>query len=139
MMRRPPSSTLFPYTPLFRSLTGDYPSGTRRSQIPRSRGCLARRICEQIGRAPVSTPVTPRKLVCRLFFLNDAATTELYPLSLHAALPISHGRLSKCHATFANSAESRVPRPPNLRTDRKSTRLNSRHPTQTRMPPFFFE
>src|SRR3712207_6907195 len=26
------------------------------------------------------------------FFLNDTATTEIYPLSLHAPLPISHAR-----------------------------------------------
>src|ERR1051325_1306692 len=30
-------------------LTGDYPSGTRRSQIPRSRGCLARRVPRLAG------------------------------------------------------------------------------------------
>jgi len=26
------------------------------------------------------------------FFFNDTATTEIYTLSLHDALPISHGR-----------------------------------------------
>src|ERR1039458_4040178 len=30
-----------------------------------------------------------RHLVCRLFFVNDTATTEIYTLSLHDALPIS--------------------------------------------------
>src|SRR5690348_17725454 len=28
-----------------------------------------------------------------LFFFNDTATTEIYTLSLHDALPISHGQL----------------------------------------------
>src|ERR1039457_4996362 len=27
-------------------------------------------------------------LLCRVFFFNDTATTEIYPLSLHDALPI---------------------------------------------------
>src|SRR5579859_8227754 len=54
------------------------------------------------------------------FFFNDTATTEIYTLSLHDALPIS----------YPNSAQS-LPRaalhqhlPP---LDRKSTRLNSSH------------
>src|SRR3990172_1919341 len=32
-----------------------------------------------------------------LFFFNDAATTEIYPLSLHDALPISHTDLLQAH------------------------------------------
>src|ERR1044071_2549783 len=28
---------------------------------------------------------------CYIFFFNDTATTEIYTLSLHDALPISHG------------------------------------------------
>ena len=39
---------------------------------------------------------SPRYLVCRLLleknFFNDTATTEIYTLSLHDALPIFHGR-----------------------------------------------
>src|SRR5256885_1837698 len=31
---------------------------------------------------------SPCNLVCRLFFVNDTATTEIYTLSLHDALPI---------------------------------------------------
>src|SRR6266496_5003965 len=52
------------------------------------------------------------------FFFNDTATTEIYTLSLHDALPISAA--PPCHP--------RPPRPPRWRTgDRKSTRLNSSH------------
>src|SRR5438874_4823602 len=58
------------------------------------------------------------------FFFNDTATTEIYTLSLHDALPIS--------AAAAHPA-ARAP-PPRSRTrrartrrDRKSTRLNSSH------------
>src|ERR1035437_10076156 len=32
------------------------------------------------------------KLPCRLFFFNDTATTEIYTLSLHDALPICQSR-----------------------------------------------
>src|SRR6266567_6907499 len=32
---------------------------------------------------------TPRRLQCASFFFNDTATTEIYTLSLHDALPIS--------------------------------------------------
>src|SRR5260370_2016272 len=31
------------------------------------------------------------------FFFNDTATTEIYTLSLHDALPISHHGLARCH------------------------------------------
>src|SRR2546426_6798491 len=40
MIRRPPSSTLFPYTPLFRSLPA--PGGERRGSLPRGGGRLRR-------------------------------------------------------------------------------------------------
>src|SRR6267154_5921181 len=57
-----------------------------------------------------------------LFFFNDTATTEIYTLSLHDALPISVQNSS----AWARSAYW----PPNgTRLDRKSTRLNSSHPS----------
>src|SRR3712207_7871440 len=67
MIRRPPRSTLFPYTTLFRSrplLPGDRravraPRGDlgdpRRAQPAR----VPARVADQIGRAHVLTPVTP--------------------------------------------------------------------------------
>src|SRR3954449_13635109 len=51
------------------------------------------------------------------FFFNDTATTEIYTLSLHDALPICHTLIS--YAVFCLRDESV--------TDRKSTRLNSSH------------
>src|SRR5215216_5517159 len=116
MIRRPPRSTLFPYTTLFRS-------PWRPDRSPRSR---------RGGRPPgrseehTSELQSPDHLVCRLllekkkaephtrvfpfhalseshqmphsccrrrqfgvgFFFNDTATTEIYTLSLHDALPI---------------------------------------------------
>src|SRR2546430_5782682 len=73
------------------------------------------------------------------FFFNDTATTEIYTLSLHDALPISPG-------PWARTAPPRTPRDPHgdgprprgrsasyragspsHNRDRKSTRLNSSH------------
>src|SRR3712207_7704446 len=64
-----------------------------------------------------------------LFFFNDTATTEIYTLSLHDALPIS-----KCMVPFIiiEMAEVRIKyfRCSLIllfKIDRKSTRLNSSH------------
>src|SRR2546427_3591154 len=67
------------------------------------------------------------------FFFNDTATTEIYTLSLHDALPIcsSAARLRSypiCLICAALSArERRSSSVTGLRRDRKSTRLNSSH------------
>src|SRR2546430_12353217 len=65
------------------------------------------------------------------FFFNDTATTEIYTLSLHDALPISRWpRLAEVrHSGSAFRAAGRGGYPagrPEQR-DRKSTRLNSSH------------
>src|SRR5438876_9924861 len=78
------------------------------------------------------------------FFFNDPATTEIYTLSLHDALPISHvhpghpvghraglavaGRTAhrdRGHRHSGSSARG----PSRALGDRKSTRLNSSHPS----------
>src|SRR4051812_49516653 len=71
------------------------------------------------------------RFLSNFFFFNDSATTEIYTLSLHDALPIScravtaeTGTVAACWklrfagtcASFSGRAE-----------DRKSTRLNSSH------------
>src|SRR2546430_13682459 len=66
---------------------------------------------------------------CYLFFFNDTATTEIYTLSLHDALPIC--------AEFRFPQRRRIPLPDSrarrqrlsllFDLDRKSTRLNSSH------------
>src|SRR2546430_11917145 len=87
------------------------------------------------------------------FFFNDTATTEIYPLSLHDALPISTGNLDSrtgeeiiellCAlrlerqstmiiATHDSKVAARAPKVLELLDgriveDRKSTRLNSSH------------
>src|SRR3712207_7628572 len=82
-----------------------------------------------------------------VFFFNDTATTEIYTLSLHDALPISGvlrraaeglralqgGLRPRRHASRSCPIEVRRGRAParplrgQARADRKSTRLNSSH------------
>src|SRR5438067_3130715 len=59
----------------------------------------------------------------RYFFFNDTATTEIYTLSLHDALPISFAHPARARRRGAASLPAARPSPP----DRKSTRLNSSH------------
>src|SRR5947209_13329135 len=74
-------------------------------------------------------------LVTVIFFFNDTATTEIYTLSLHDALPISvgvvgrariedHGRWVAGGAYHTAEFDAGAARQP---VDRKSTRLNSSH------------
>src|SRR5256886_4735296 len=66
-----------------------------------------------------------RRRACSFFFFNDTATTEIYTLSLHDALPISlkvgarvrHGRWGEGLVVGVERSGG----------DRKSTRLNSSH------------
>src|SRR5574337_1889519 len=55
------------------------------------------------------------------FFFNDTATTEIYTLSLHDALPISSCPTRSVSSAWARSSARVCTR------DRKSTRLNSSH------------
>src|SRR3990172_5347903 len=88
MIRRPPRSTLFPYTTLFRSPT---------SLITSTRPPCAWTTCFTIARP---RPVPPDRKSTRLnsthgyisyslFFFDDKATPQIYTLSLHDPLPIS--------------------------------------------------
>src|SRR3712207_7977808 len=71
-----------------------------------------------------------------LFFFNDTATTGIYTLSLHGALPIWSGppglrdglRLpAPSPRLLPRRAEDGCARPQDRARDRKSTRLNSSH------------
>src|SRR2546422_6442850 len=75
------------------------------------------------------------------FFFNDTATTEIYTLSLHDALPISRRGVLElpadhyrpCFRETASATNERtliaaiVPPGTSVAQDRKSTRLNSSH------------
>src|SRR5215475_10985126 len=72
-----------------------------------------------------------QQAAAKFFFFNDTATTEIYTLSLHDALPI--GSFTTCEPPWPNA---RHPETAHLTTskfrprwsrDRKSTRLNSSH------------
>src|SRR3989442_7242177 len=78
-----------------------------------------------------------RRSLSPFFFFNDTATTEIYTLSLHDALPISTTTAASCAAV---SPACSAPAPSSTSrggcsgctaaspaTDRKSTRLNSSH------------
>src|SRR5256885_6861156 len=78
--------------------------------------------------------MTVRPLLYLFFFFNDTATTEIYTLSLHDALPICYPR----HAGERFYPVARMLRPllralpeswlaSDRLADRKSTRLNSSH------------
>src|SRR5258708_34675908 len=60
------------------------------------------------------------------FFFNDTATTEIYTLSLHDALPISVNRFGP-NADHFSETLSRASGRSREQQDRKSTRLNSSH------------
>src|SRR5690348_18102598 len=62
------------------------------------------------------------------FFFNDTATTEIYTLSLHDALPICRGRVVHARPRFLSDQGAHHFRW-RRRIDRKSTRLNSSHPS----------
>src|SRR5271167_1277725 len=124
MIRRPPRSTLFPYTTLFRSFDADacglaacdgsVPNGTvgRRSEEHTSElqsrfDLVCRLLLEKkkfnrltgLRQKVTNYPsITVEQNYGKLsvidlgyFFFNDTATTEIYTLSLHDALPISGG------------------------------------------------
>src|SRR3712207_8499450 len=77
-------------------------------------------------------------LVFNFFFFNDTATTEIYTLSLHDALPISNGEERvgtspdvrriprRCGSSPAGAGWEGSDLEAEL-LDRKSTRLNSSH------------
>src|SRR2546421_9689976 len=60
------------------------------------------------------------------FFFNDTATTEIYTLSLHDALPIYHLAEKAIRLKALPVSAGQVPGALTGR-DRKSTRLNSSH------------
>src|SRR6476661_1126569 len=127
MIRRPPRSTLFPYTTLFRSArwparatcTAGSCTGTgssRRSEEHtselQSHLNLVCRLLLEKKKAVIAVPhfkchecpllivVNALAAIPTFFFFNDTATTEIYTLSLHDALPI---RSSSSSATASST------------------------------------
>src|SRR5215208_6636198 len=97
MIRRPPRSTLFPYTTLFRSQSnpkrefwscadgwGSKLRSEEHTSELQSRGHLVCRLLLEKKKSSIDYLNSSYS-----FFFNDTATTEIYTLSLHDALPIS--------------------------------------------------
>src|SRR6266511_628892 len=76
---------------------------------------------------PIPRRVISSPIHIIFFFFNDTATTEIYTLSLHDALPISlWSRGNRRRASAAGTVRAAGWAPSTL-ADRKSTRLNSSH------------
>src|SRR3990167_7013309 len=88
MIRRPPRSTLFPYTTLFRSHLHPPPAGASRG-YPAPGDPLHRPLQPREDRKSTRLNSSHSQISYAVFFFNDTATTEIYTLSLHDALPIS--------------------------------------------------
>src|SRR3989337_1441391 len=81
---------------------------------------------KQLPHRPHESTIARGKLL--VFFFNDTATTEIYTLSLHDALPISElqSRHTRCYRDWSSdSSHGSISYAVSL--DRKSTRLNSSH------------
>src|SRR5690348_18199767 len=75
----------------------------------------------------VTTPPSPKPIL--FFFNTNTATSEIYTLSLHDALPISKGNFLDVPAVSNGGREKCLIADVFLAVDRKSTRLNSSHPS----------
>src|SRR6202047_4525355 len=180
MIRRPPRSTLFPYTTLFRSCAGavprrgeregherqQQPGGERQDRseehtselqspydlvcrlLPEKKNTLTDPHTALLDGADGSASLLPRVLRVSgprrrdpssqdmmiprwgwlaVFFFNDTATTEIYPLSLPDALPISAVQPTRTRGERRGGHRHRSRH--EQAGDRKSTRLNSSHRT----------
>src|SRR2546422_8542192 len=92
MIRRPPRSTLFPYTTLFRSLPAEWRRGPR----ARRPGCAAG-----------SAPATPGGSRARLSIRSEEHTSELQSrLHLVCRLLLEKKKKKKRYCFITSSAES---------------------------------
>src|SRR2546422_5381673 len=73
-------------------------------------------------KAPDSSPATSGAI----FFFNDTATTEIYTLSLHDALPISPTARGSCIGTSSPRTSSSSSSTPWWRSEEHTSELQSR-------------
>src|SRR2546429_9372227 len=76
--------------------------------------------------ALVSHPIHLSVMCCRFFFFNDTATTEIYTLSLHDALPISSTRRVTVRASRTRPGPQTRRRTPPSRSEEHTSELQSR-------------
>src|SRR6266704_1856068 len=127
MIRRPPRSTLFPYTTLFQSRGVSTQPGPK-AEVPGYTGNAERdRKSTRLNSSHVSISyavfcLKKKKYNLFSFFFNDTATTEIYTLSLHDALPIS-----RCfHTAWTQSGSSRLHGQRRARSEEHTSELQSR-------------
>src|ERR1051326_6302308 len=88
MIRRPPRSTLFPYTTLFPSVQPvDAITPERVGRAGQDAG-VGQQLRQDRSEEHTSELQSHSFISYAVFFLNDTATTEIYTLSLYDALPI---------------------------------------------------
>src|SRR6266536_3450599 len=176
MIRRPPRSTLFPYTTLFRSPwassahSGSFAGSSRTEDRQGDRKstrlnsshewssyavfCLKKKKTSIRDSCPPNSSTCPMAKHCRhrprrwrrrsrsrpetrcastrtpalaaIFFFHDTATTEIYTLSLHDALPI-YNAMTRSAKLLVGGAIAGMAIAAGGLVDRKSTRLNSSH------------
>src|SRR3989338_3805651 len=91
MIRRPPRSTLFPYTTLFRSIPSIQSIDRKLSS---ANFCHSRKLRSEEHTSELQSqfhlifPLLLLNFAMYFVFFNDTAPTEIYSLSLHDALPI---------------------------------------------------
>src|SRR5437773_12568778 len=76
-------------------------------------------------------PLTPNRTHYgfAFFFFDDTASTDIYTLSLHDALPICPAQVRPAVVRGPDRHAAQAVPPQDARQDRKSTRLNSSHIT----------
>src|ERR1051326_7099349 len=88
MIRRPPRSTLFPYTTLFRSASQTATASSLAPDLARCSASPMRSVTPPRSEEHTSELQSHSFISYAVFCFNDTATTEIYTLSLHDALPI---------------------------------------------------
>ena len=141
MIRRPPRSTLFPYTTLFRSPLF-YPAHFLLRQHPRFLYCpFLVAAAPRVLYCPFLVAAAPRFLYCP-FFVAAAPTLFILTNSCCGITPASytaHFSLRQRPAFYTAQCSLRqhlrfLYLPILAAADRKSTRLNSSHVKRSRMP-----
>src|SRR5437763_11054200 len=102
MMRRPPRSTLFPYTTLFRSRPHGW-SATGSPTAPHRKCAGSRRACSKQSTAPsrseehTSELQSPMYLVCRLLLEKKKMNNYTAHLETHGKLLMHGAPHTECH------------------------------------------
>src|SRR2546428_1965289 len=101
MIRRPPRSTLFPYTTLFRSRlrSASWTVGDGRAALGTTRGVLAKPAVDQQHSATRSEEHTSElqsrsDIVCRLLLEKKKKTINTHAFMIHRTLNLIYTRLS---------------------------------------------